>query len=65
VNELCNYLKVNQSTVYRLLETGQLPAFKVGSDWRFNVAEIDRWRFEREKKPSMYTAGLLLVGDPA
>ena len=53
VKELCNYLKVNRSTVYRLLKTGQLPALRVGSDWRFNVEEIDRWRFEREKKPGI------------
>jgi excisionase family DNA binding protein len=53
VKELCNYLKVNRSTVYRLLKTGQLPAVRVGSDWRFNVEEIDRWRFEREKKPGI------------
>jgi hypothetical protein len=32
---------------------GQLPAFKVGSDWRFNIEEIDRWRVEREKKPAI------------
>jgi excisionase family DNA binding protein len=53
VKDLCNYLKVNQSTVYRLLKTGQLPAFRIGSDWRFEVEEIDRWRVEREKKPGM------------
>jgi excisionase family DNA binding protein len=53
VKELCNYLKVNRSTVYRLLKTGELPALRVGSDWRFNVEEIDRWRFEREKKPGI------------
>jgi excisionase family DNA binding protein len=50
VNDLARYLKVHPSTVYRLLRTGQLPAFKVGSDWRFNIEEIDRWRVERETK---------------
>jgi len=53
VRDLSTYLRVHPSTIYRLLKTGQLPAFKVGSDWRFNVEEIDRWRVEREKKPSM------------
>jgi excisionase family DNA binding protein len=53
VTELCTYLKVDRSTVYRLIKAGKLPAFKVGSDWRFNVEEIDRWRFERQKKPGM------------
>jgi excisionase family DNA binding protein len=53
VTELCTYLKVDRSTVYRLIKAGKLPAFKVGGDWRFNVEEIDRWRFERQKKPGM------------
>jgi len=53
VRDLSNYLRIHPSTVYRLLKTGQLPAFRVGSDWRFNVEEIDRWRVEREKKPGM------------
>ena len=53
VRDLSNYLRIHPSTVYRLLKTGQLPAFRVGSDWRFNREEIDRWRFEREKQPRM------------
>ena len=53
VRDLSNYLRIHPSTVYRLLKTGQLPAFRVGSDWRFNVEEIDRWRVEREKKLGM------------
>ena len=48
VKELADYLKVHASTVYRQLKRGQLPAFKVGSDWRFNVEAIDRWRFRQD-----------------
>ena len=44
VNELAEYLRVHRSTIYRLLKKGQLPGFKVGSDWRFNIEAIDRWR---------------------
>jgi excisionase family DNA binding protein len=43
VKDLCLYLRVHPSTLYRLLKAAQLPAFKVGSHWRFNVEEIDRW----------------------
>ena len=53
VRDLSNYLRIHPSTVYRLLKTGQLPAFRVGSDWRFNIEEIDRWRVDREKNPGM------------
>ena len=42
--DLAEYLKVHRSTIYRLLKAGQLPGFRVGSDWRFNVEEIDAWR---------------------
>jgi excisionase family DNA binding protein len=48
VKELSDYLKIHPSTVYRQLKRGQLPAFKVGSDWRFNVESIDRWRLGQD-----------------
>jgi excisionase family DNA binding protein len=48
VKELSDYLKVHPSTIYRQLKRGRLPAFKVGSDWRFNIESIDRWRLEQD-----------------
>jgi excisionase family DNA binding protein len=48
VKELSDYLKVHPSTIYRQLKRGRLPAFKVGSDWRFNVESIDRWRLDQD-----------------
>jgi excisionase family DNA binding protein len=47
VGELARYLRVHRSTIYRLLKKGELPAFKIGSDWRFNTSQIDRWRLEQ------------------
>jgi excisionase family DNA binding protein len=44
VHELAEYLRVHPSTIYRLLRHGALPAFRVGSDWRFSREAIDRWR---------------------
>jgi hypothetical protein len=31
-----------------MLKKNQLPAFRVGSDWRFTVEAIDKWRAEAE-----------------
>ena len=42
VRELADYLRVHPITIYRQLKCGQLPAFRVGSDWRFDVEAIDR-----------------------
>ena len=47
VSELSEYLRVHRSTIYRLLKKGQLPGFKIGSDWRFNVEAIDEWRLQQ------------------
>jgi excisionase family DNA binding protein len=48
--EVASYLRVHPSTIYRLLKKKRLPAFKVGTDWRFNVESIDRWLAEAEMK---------------
>jgi excisionase family DNA binding protein len=42
------YLRVHPSTIYRLLKKKQLPAFKLGRDWRFDRESIDRWRADAE-----------------
>jgi excisionase family DNA binding protein len=47
VGELAEYLRVHRSTLYRLLKRHQLPAFKIGSDWRINVEAIDQWRMQQ------------------
>jgi excisionase family DNA binding protein len=46
VTELADYLRVHRSTVYRLLKNGKLPAFRVGSDWRFKTEAIDQWQLD-------------------
>jgi excisionase family DNA binding protein len=49
VREVSAYLRVHPSTVYRLLKLNQIPAFRVGADWRFEIAAIYRWRKERQR----------------
>ena len=48
VEEAAEFLKVHPSTIYRLLKSRTIPAFKIGSDWRFNQESIQRWIEERE-----------------
>ena len=48
IQDVAEYLRVHPSTIYRLLKKKQLPAFKVGRDWRFDREEIDRWRASAE-----------------
>ncbi len=41
--QLAEYLQLSQRTVYRLLERGDLPAVKVGGQWRFRKSAVDEW----------------------
>jgi len=43
LEEVAAFLKVHRSTVYRLLRKREIPAFKVGSDWRFLNFEVELW----------------------
>jgi len=52
VKELSDYLRIHPSTVYKLLRSGDLPGFRIGTDWRFNAEVIDRWCLERNMKAS-------------
>jgi excisionase family DNA binding protein len=49
VREVAAYLHVHPTTIYRLLRQNQIPAFRIGSDWRFNIEAIDHWRRQQEK----------------
>jgi excisionase family DNA binding protein len=41
--EVLAYLQVNLRTVYRLIKAGNLPAVRVGRQWRFRKRDIDAW----------------------
>lgn len=38
--ELGQYLKLSASTIYKLASEGDLPGFKIGDSWRFDMEEI-------------------------
>lgn len=43
IEELCQYLKIAKSTLYKLAQEGRIPGQKVGRHWRFRKEAIDRW----------------------
>jgi excisionase family DNA binding protein len=40
--ELSQFLKLSESTIYKLAVSGEIPAFKVGDSWRFELEEIQK-----------------------
>jgi len=51
VKEVADLLKLHQTTVYKMIKSGELPAFKIGSDWRFHRSQIAEWLKSRTQKP--------------
>jgi excisionase family DNA binding protein len=41
--ELSAYLKITTTTIYKLAQQGEIPSFKIGSEWRFKKELVDRW----------------------
>jgi excisionase family DNA binding protein len=49
VREVSAYLRVHPHTIYRLVRRHQIPGFRIGGDWRFDIETIDTWRLAQEK----------------
>jgi len=49
--ETCHYLKITQRTLYRYLRSRQIPAFKLGKEWRFVRSDLEQWIRDRIRSP--------------
>ena len=56
VNQVSICLNVDAKTVYRMVNRGDLPGFKVGGTWRFQREDIDLW-IATKKKAAKVQAG--------
>ena len=41
--EICKYLGISRDTVLRWISTKNMPAHKIGKNWKFKISEIDEW----------------------
>ena len=43
LEEVAKYLKLQPQTVYKWAQEGQIPAAKLGKEWRFRKRVLDEW----------------------
>ena len=43
LRQVAEYLQLSKDMIYRLAQSGRIPASKVGSRWRFRQERIDCW----------------------
>ncbi len=49
VEDVARRFGLNVTTVYRLVQRGKLPAFKIGNQWRFSEIRLREWVADRER----------------
>lgn len=49
LQELAVYLKIPESSLYKIVREGKVPAQKVGKHWRFSRSAIDAWIAQKSK----------------
>ncbi len=59
LQEMADYLRVTEQTIYRLVKKGSIPSTKIGHLWRFDKTLIDLWL----RQNSAETANILVIDD--
>ena len=49
VRDVAAYLNVDEKTIYRLAQRGELPGFKVAGAWRFQSVDLQGWITQRKR----------------
>ena len=65
LREVAQILKLGHTSTYGMAQRGELPSFKVGTQWRFRRSEIDAWlnRRARAQEPVEGAPPILLIED--
>lgn len=57
--EVAEYLRLAEATIYKLAQAGEIPAVKVGRTWRFKKGLIDEWfRQQADMHPTDHAEGI-------
>ncbi|MDR1702345.1 MAG: helix-turn-helix domain-containing protein [Sporomusaceae bacterium] len=43
IKELCAFLQIGKTTAYTLIHSKGFPKVKVGREWRFEEAALEKW----------------------
>ncbi len=43
IDSIARHLDVSKDTVYRWIDQREMPAHKVGRQWKFKISRVDDW----------------------
>ena len=47
--EVADYLRIHYATLYKMIRRGEIPVFKMGSDYRFRRDELEKWIADKQR----------------
>ena len=50
LDEVATYLRIPKKTVYKIVRSGALPAFKAGKHWRVRRTDLGAWIAGRSRE---------------
>ena len=57
VRDVAAFLNVDEKTIYRLAQKGDLPGFKVLGSWRFQRPDLEAWINRRKEQAQQFKDG--------
>lgn len=62
IEEVAEYIRVSERTVYDWAQKGQLPGGKLGTTWRFKRSDIENWVNQKLNTPTSGTSTPVQTG---
>jgi|6_EtaG_2_1085325.scaffolds.fasta_scaffold55445_3 excisionase family DNA binding protein len=53
IHEVTEYLHLSKQAIYTLAQNDLIPAFKLGTTWRFKRSDIDYWLISKANKTAI------------
>jgi len=55
VPEACTFLGIHRNTLYRLIRSGEVPAFKMSSGgwWKFRRTDLEQWVEDKHSRSQL------------
>lgn len=52
LQEACRFLGVHRNTLYKLIQEGEIPAFRMvtGGRWKFRRKELEQWLEDKQAR---------------
>lgn len=50
IDEIAEHLGVSKDTIRIWIKKKEMPAYKIGKQWRFKISEVDQWVKRRDAK---------------